>query len=198
MTEDTPFNPVSKKGQVRAKITNRLLEEMAKGNLQATIARSADFYGFSAKTSVLEIMVFKNFAENKKANWFCSLDFKHSFTFTADAAKATAILGNSEKAYGETWHLPTASNPPTGKEWIELIAGEMSKESRAQLVGKGLTRILGLFSKDMNELGEMLYQYDRDYVFDSSKFEKSFDFKPTNYSAGVKQVALEYLAPDQS
>jgi len=198
MTEDTPFNPISKKGWVRAEIANRLLEEMSKGNLQAAIARSADFYGFSPKTSVLEIMVFKNFAENKKANWFCSLDFKHSFTFTADAAKATAILGNSEKAYGETWHLPTASNPPTGKEWIELIAGEMKKDYRAQVVEKGLTRFLGLFNKDMKELGEMIYQYDREYVFNSAKFEKSFEFKPTDYSVGVKQVAREYLTPDQS
>ena len=33
MTEDTPFNPISKKGEVRAKIATMLLEEMRSGNL---------------------------------------------------------------------------------------------------------------------------------------------------------------------
>ncbi len=54
-----------------------------------------------------------------------SLNFKHSFTYTPDAGKATALLGNSEKAYNQVWHLPTAKNPYTGREWIEAIAKEM-------------------------------------------------------------------------
>jgi nucleoside-diphosphate-sugar epimerase len=192
MKEDTPFNPVSKKGAVRAEIAKMLLDEVAKGTINAEIVRSADFYGFSQKTSVVEIMVYQNFAQEKKANWFCSLDFKHSFTFTPDAAKATAMLGNADKSYNETWHLPTAGNPPTGGEWIDRIAREMQTEPRVQLVGKMMTRLIGLFNKDMKELGEMIYQYDRDYVFDSSKFEKNFQFKPTPYSEGIKQVAAEY------
>ncbi|HRK52808.1 MAG TPA: NAD-dependent epimerase/dehydratase family protein [Cyclobacteriaceae bacterium] len=45
MTEETPFNPCSKKGEVRAKIETSLLNEVKKGNLQAQIVRAADFYG---------------------------------------------------------------------------------------------------------------------------------------------------------
>jgi nucleoside-diphosphate-sugar epimerase len=198
MTEDTPFNPISKKGEVRTEIVTMLLNEMGAGNLRATIARSADFYGFSPNTSVLEIMVFKNFAQEKKTNWFCSLDFRHSFTFTSDAAKATAILGNSEKAFNETWHLPTAKNPLTGREWTEIIAKEMNQEPHVQLVGRGIARIMGILNKDMKELSEMLYQYDREYVFDSTKFEQTFQFTPTGYSEGVKHVARGYLESKQS
>jgi nucleoside-diphosphate-sugar epimerase len=33
---------------------------------------------------------------------------------------------------------------------------------------------------------EMMYQYDRDYFFDSSKFEKRFNFRTTPYEEGVK------------
>jgi hypothetical protein len=32
---------------------------------------------------------------------------KHSFIYTPDAAKATAILGNTPDAYNQVWHLPT-------------------------------------------------------------------------------------------
>ncbi len=45
MTEETPFNPCSKKGEVRAGIANQLLQETKAGNLEALIARSADFCG---------------------------------------------------------------------------------------------------------------------------------------------------------
>ena len=45
MTEETPFNPNSKKGEVRAKIATMLLEEIRSKNITAMIVRSADFYG---------------------------------------------------------------------------------------------------------------------------------------------------------
>lgn len=45
MTESTPFNPCSRKGEVRAKIATQLLDAMQQGRVEALIARSADFYG---------------------------------------------------------------------------------------------------------------------------------------------------------
>src|SRR5512135_133532 len=45
MTETTPYNPSSKKGEIRARIATTLLEEAKAGRLNAMIARSADFYG---------------------------------------------------------------------------------------------------------------------------------------------------------
>jgi nucleoside-diphosphate-sugar epimerase len=46
----------------------------------------------------------------------------------------------------------------------------------------------------MKELGEMLYQNEFPYVFDSSKFEKAFQFKPTPYEEGIRQTAEWWLA----
>lgn len=111
----------------------------------------------------------------------------HSFTYSIDAAIATALLGNTEKAYGEVWHLPTASAPYTGKQWIEKIAKELKTEPKTQLAPKFLVKVMGLFNSIMKESVEMLYQYDRDYVFDSSKFEKTFNFTPTSYDLGIKK-----------
>jgi nucleoside-diphosphate-sugar epimerase len=69
LTEETPINPVSRKGAVRAKIARMIMDAVEKENLQALIARSADFYGPSIKNgSVLTEMVFKNLAKGKKAN----------------------------------------------------------------------------------------------------------------------------------
>jgi len=194
MTEETPINPSSKKGEIRAHIAQVIMNEVKAGNLIALIARSADFYGPSIKnTSVLTETVFNNLSQGKKAQWLGSVNFKHSYTYTPDAGKATALLGNTDDAYNQVWHLPTAANPFTGKEWVEAIAKELNAKPKIQVAPKFIVRIMGLFIPIMKELVEMMYQNDRDYVFDSSKFEKRFDFKPTPYLDGIKEIVeLDY------
>ncbi len=191
MTEDCPINPCSKKGEVRARIAGMILDEVKKGNLKAVIARSADFYGPGVNNSILMTSVYQNFLKGKKANWLSSLYFKHSFTYTLDAAKATAILGNDPKAENQVWHLPTAKEPLTGRQWIEAFAKEMNVQPKTQLASRTMVKILGLFNPIMKEFVEMLYQYDRDYVFDSSKFENTFSFKPTPYMDGIKVIVKQ-------
>jgi nucleoside-diphosphate-sugar epimerase len=187
MTEETEVSPVSKKGKVRAEIAQMILDEIKSGNLKAMIVRAADFYGPGIKNSLLNEIVFNNLKAGKKANWFCSVNNQHNFTFTPDAAKATALLGNTESAYGQIWHLPTAA-PITGKEWIDKIAKELGVKPKTQIASKFIIQMMGLFNPVMKEFVEMLYQYDRDYNFDSSKFENTFNIKPTAIDEGIKQV----------
>lgn len=189
MDEETPINPPSKKGKIRAQIADMILSKVKEGKLTALIARSADFYGPGIKnTSMLTETVFNPFSSGKKANWMASLNYKHSFTYTPDAAKATALLGNSEEAYNQVWHLPTAKNPYTGREWIQAIAKEMGVAPKTQTAGKFIVRLLGLFIPLMREMPEMMYQYDRNYVFNSDKFEQQFNFKTTPYPDGIKEI----------
>ncbi|MEZ5105908.1 MAG: NAD-dependent epimerase/dehydratase family protein [Draconibacterium sp.] len=187
MTEETEVLPSSKKGKVRAEIAQMILDEIASGKLKALIARSADFYGPNINNSVFVETVFKNLKTGKKAIWMCSKHKLHNYTYTPDAAKATALLGNTENAYGQIWHLPTAP-ALTGKEWIEKIAKEIGVQPKIMVTPKFMVRLLGLFNPIMKEFVEMLYQYDRDYVFDSSKFETVFKLKPTPVDDAIKQI----------
>lgn len=189
MTENTPVHPPSKKGEIRADISQRIMEKVEDGKIKALIARSADFYGPSIKnSSILTEMVFKPLSNAKTANWLAKDTCKHSFTYTPDAGRATALLGNTEKAYGQIWHLPTASNPYTGREWIETIGKGMNVKPKYRVISKFMVRLIGVFVPVMKESVEMLYQYDRDYIFDSSKFEKEFDLKPTSYKDGITKI----------
>jgi nucleoside-diphosphate-sugar epimerase len=186
MTEETPVNPCSKKGEIRAQIAEMLLSEVSSGNLNALIARAADFYGPNVQNSIPEGLIIQNFKKGKRAQVFCSDKFVHSYTFTPDAGKATAILGNTEKAFGQVWHLPTMKNPMTGKEFINAFAREFKTKPKYMVLKKWMIRIFGLFTPVIGELYEMLYQYDRDYIFDSSKFEKEFNFQPATYTDGIR------------
>ena len=190
ITEESPFSPTSKKGEVRTELNKMILEAIKNQGLQAIIARAADFYGVVKDKSILMEVVHKNLSQNKKAQWFCNAKVKHSFTYTPDAGKATALLGNTPEAYNQIWNLPTDKQSLTGEEWVKLFAKEMGKSDKYQLIPSFLIKILGFFVPFMKEVYEMRYQYDRDYFFDSTKFEQYFNMKPTTYQDGVKEILL--------
>ena len=198
MKEDHPIGPVSKKGEVRKEIAQMLMNAVSEGRIKALIARSADFYGPGiGQTSMLNEAVIKPLAQGKTATWLGSLKYRHSFTYTPDAAHATALLGNSQNAFGEVWHLPTAGNPPTGEEWVNRIAELLHTKPRVRAAPKLLMSFMGLFNPMMKELAEMVYQNDRDYVFNSQKIEQAFGLKPTGYEEGLKAV-IRHDYPDRS
>ena len=186
MTEESLINPPSRKGTVRKHNAQMILDEVKAGKLLALIARSADFYGADNEKSVVMEIGYKNLKKGKSANWFINADKKHSFTFTPDAAKATALLGNTVDAYNQVWHLPTDKNILTGREFVNLFAKELNVKSRVLVMPMWLIKLMGLFVPVLKEMPEMMYQYDRDYFFDSSKFEKRFKFNTTTYQEGVR------------
>ncbi|MBD0378396.1 MAG: NAD-dependent epimerase/dehydratase family protein, partial [Flavisolibacter sp.] len=95
ITEDVPVNPPSKKGAIRGRIAQMLFDKVNTGELSAMIVRSADFYGPGIGSSALQEMVYKNLKKGKKAMWLADASKVHSFTYTLDAALATALLGNT-------------------------------------------------------------------------------------------------------
>lgn len=188
MTERSKVNPPSEKGKVRAAVQDMLLTAVKEQDLQALIARSADFYGPDVKNSALSISVTDEFQKGKKAFWQVNASKVHTFTYVPDIGKSLALLGNTPDTYGEIWHLPTSSEKLTGKDFIEMIAAEMNVQPRYYIFSRLMMRVLGLFIPILKELKEMAYQYDRDYVFDSSKFEQRFSYKPVGYAEGIKKM----------
>ena len=113
----------------------------------ALIARSADFYGPDIENSILMETVYKNLKKGKKASWFADADKKHSFTYTPDAAKATALLGNTPDAYNQIWHLPTDKNTLTGK--LSVAEGK-AKIPDPMVPGKLKVSFFWIFYADYN------------------------------------------------
>lgn len=191
MTETTAFNPCSKKGEVRAAIASQLLQEMKAGNLQALIARAADFYGpVGYQVSIANMLVFRNLKAGKKAQWIINAQVPHSFTYVPDAAKALYMLSSREDAFGQTWHLPTAPDPLTGAAFIELAESYMQIQKGFMVIPKWMISLLGLFIRPMKESVEMAYQNAYPYVFDSTKFNSAFGYSPLNYREGIRDTAI--------
>jgi nucleoside-diphosphate-sugar epimerase len=192
MTEETPFRPSSRKGEIRAEIATMLLDEMKSGSLTALIARSADFYGPRARTSVPNVLVFDKFANGAKAMWLANDSVKHSLTFTPDAARSMVLLAESEDAWHQTWHVPTSTDPPTGKQFVGLVADAFGTQPRYRVLTRPMVWLSGLFDPTVREVREMLYQYEFDYVFDSTKFTRAFDVHAASYAEGTSATAQAY------
>ena len=187
MTEETPYDPSSRKGDLRARLATQLMSEVRKGHITASIARSADFYGpGTAKTSVPDLLVFQRLIKGRRAQWLANADMPHSFTYVPDAARALAILAADDNSWNQVWHLPTAAPPITGADFIRRAAAILQKDARCQILPSWMILLGGLFDRTTAELHEMLYQYKYEYVFDSSKFQKAYNFRPTSYEDGIK------------
>jgi nucleoside-diphosphate-sugar epimerase len=192
MTENSPLLPPSKKGMVRKQLHEMIMNEVEKNHLVALIARSADFYGPDTNKSVLVETAAKNLLKGKKVQAFGNIDKIHTYTFTPDAGKATALLGNTPDAYNQVWHVPTTKEKLTTRQWIELIADELHVSTKIQKIPTWMLYIIGLFIPELKEFPEMIYQNETDYIFDSTKFEKKFGLTATAPKDGVK-IMVEYL-----
>jgi len=188
MTESTPYSPCSEKGEVRAQIATKLMDEAIAGNISATIARAADFYGTENKNGFFDLMVMDKFAHHHKVQWIGNPDYLHSFSFIPDMGKGLFLLGQNEGTSNQIWHMPTAK-AKTGKEFLEIAAKAYNEKPNYMAINKLMMTMVGWFDPLVKSSVEMYYQYVNDYIFDSSKFEQMFNYKPFSYEAGIKIVA---------
>ena len=192
MTEGTPFNPCSKKGEIRARIATLLINEWKSGSLTGMIARAADFYGPDTRNGVPNLLVFEPFSRKKNASWLVNDSVPHSYTYTPDAAQCLVQLTERATAWNQTWHVPTAPDPLTGREFMALAAKEFGVAPKHRVLSRPMLRLAGWFDPLVAESYEMLYQSDSPYLFDSSKFAKEFGFAGTPYPEGIRSTAASF------
>lgn len=195
LTEQTPFLPVGRKGQVRKKMAEMIIQEMQAGNLEAVICRAPEFYGPGKTQSITNTFIFDNILKGKKPKVPLSSTKKRSLIWTPDASRATALIGNTPDAYGETWHLPVDESHPTYQEFIALTSAIYGKDFQYTVIPKIFFKAGALFNRRAAEILELLPRYQSDNIFDDTKFRKRFpDFRVTPYKQGIEQIRNERLS----
>lgn len=193
ITENSAISPSSKKGEIRAEVDRFIIERIEKGNPEIIIARSPDFFGPEKKNNSLMMnLIYDNLIKGKTAQWFGNADVIHSMGFTPDLAKGTALLGNSPDAYNQIWNLPVDKNALTGREWVKLFADELKTSDKVKVIPQMIIKLLGIFVPVLREMPEMIYQFENQFYFDSSKFISRFNFEPTKNKEAVR-LTIEKL-----
>jgi nucleoside-diphosphate-sugar epimerase len=180
-TESMRFEPNGDKGRVRAAIANDLLEAMAQGRVNAMICRAPEFYGPGKTQSITNSAILEPLRNGKAARVFLRDDTLRS--------RAMALLGNTEDAYGQTWHLPCDDHRLTYRDLISLAARIFATEPRYSVLRHWQLRLAGLFNPTVRDAAELLPRYAQDNIFVSDKFRARFpDFQVTSFAEGLAQL----------
>ncbi|NNJ08859.1 NAD-dependent epimerase/dehydratase family protein [Chloroflexales bacterium ZM16-3] len=191
--EDLPYAAHTRKGQVRAQMAEQVAEAHRSGRLRTASARGSDFYGPGVLGSSLGERVFLPALSGKAAQATGRLDLPHSYTYIGDFGETLAILGEREDALGQHWHIPSAA-PLTQRELITMIYQELGVEPKMSGMGRMMMVIGGLFIPEARETVEMMYEFERPFIIDSSRCEAAFGQQPTPLADGIRRTLAWYRA----
>lgn len=190
MNEQHPHRAHTKKGKLRAQMAADLLAAHNDGRVQVVVGRASDFIGPRVSAAAMGgDLVIKAALKGKAAQVVGNIDTPHSYTYMPDIGRALVTLATHDDAFGQVWHLPTPKAVST-RHMLELIYAEAGQPLKIQVAPKWLLRIIGLFNPDAGELVEMVYEFEKPFIIDDSKFVGRFAWHAT----GLETVIGETVA----
>jgi len=198
LTEDLPYNAHTRKGRVRAAMSEAALAAHRSGKVRAAIGRGSDFFGPWALGSSHGERVFYPALMGKTASFGGKLDLPHTATYIGDFGKALVLLGERDEALGQAWHVPSDRPQITQRQFAELLYRETGHPVKASGVSKPMMALAGLFIPGARESVEMLYEFEKPFVVDSSKFEQMFGVKATPIEEAIRVTVDWYRAHPQA
>jgi nucleoside-diphosphate-sugar epimerase len=98
MTESLPHHAHTRKGRVRAGMSEALFAAHKAGKVRVATARGSDFFGSGVWGSAAGERVFKQALQGKTAQFTGKLDMPHTFTYIDDFGEDLAVLGERDEA----------------------------------------------------------------------------------------------------
>lgn len=181
------MRPTTKKGSVRADMWRALRAAADHGGLQMVVVRASDFVGNGIEGSAYGTRFFDPLRVGKPAQTVGDVEALHSVTFVPDLAEALVRVAEDHTAWGRAWHAPCAP-AVTQRRLAEIASTAIGRTGTIRSVPRPVLRAVGLFLKPARETVEMLYEFDRDFVVDSSAFTTRFDFEATPLAVALAAV----------
>ena len=195
MTEERPYAATTKKGRIRAAVARSLLDAHQAGKLRVAIGRGSDFFGpFATDAAMMGSRVFEHALTGKSAQVVGDPDRLHTFTFIDNFGKSLVTLGEREEALGKAWHVPSLTM--TTRQFVESVYRTLRKPVKMRKAPRLAIALAGLFDANAKELKEMLYQFEKDFVMDSSRFEKVFGGRATPLDEAIRATLDWYRRPN--
>ncbi len=184
LTEDLPYRATGPNGRTRAQIAETLMRAHEAGRIRATIGRGSDFFGPSAHLSTVGDRVFARAIVGKPAQVLGDPDIPHTVTYIEDFARALVTLGEQDEALGQVWHVPDPETV-TMRRFVEMVFETTSRPARLRVAPRWGIALGALFDPTLRAVKEQLYQSERPWVVDSSRFENAFGWSAAPLSSAV-------------
>jgi nucleoside-diphosphate-sugar epimerase len=189
LDEDTPPNPCSRKGEIRARAAERLFEAHRRGEVRATSGRASDFYGPGGTLTHLGDQFWRPALAGKTAWVLVNPDAIHTYHYLPDVAAGLAALGSAEAdVFGRPWMLPCA---PAGsmRDLVSRFSSKLGREIRLAGAPRWMVKAIGVFVPLVREVEEMLYQWAEPFVVSDRRFRERFRQHPSDVDEAAAATA---------
>lgn len=183
--EDMPYQAHTKKGKVRGEMATVVMDAHHAGKIHAAIGRASNFFG--PDDDAVTSFAIRPALAGKTVNLLGRTDQLHTFSYVADFGKLLATLGTREEALGQIWFTPSPA-PVTQVELVKIMEEELGRKVKFMTAGRVTLIMLGLFMPTLRESVEMLYEWDKPFIMDSSKAQNAFGLKPTPTEQALKET----------
>jgi len=191
LIEDLPYAATTRKGRMRAEIAEAALAAHRVGKVKVAVGRGSDFFGPGVLNSAMGERALLPALQGKAASLVGNIDMPHTYTFINDFGRALVTLGEREEALGQVWHVPNVETLTT-RQFMMMVFEEIGKPPRMRGMSRLMMRIGGLFISDAREAVEMMYQFEKPFVVESSKFERTFGEHATPLREAIRQTIEWY------
>ncbi|MBO1267910.1 NAD-dependent epimerase/dehydratase family protein [Arthrobacter cavernae] len=175
ITESSPRDASGGKRGVRTE----LLRARQAHRADTVSVVAGDFFGPRVLMAHAGERLVPRVLEGKAVQAMGSAAQPHSFTYVPDLAAAMIRAAQLPELRNQVLHAPSNA-PLTMRELATVLASAAGKPApRVGAIPGWVVRGLGLFSADMRELAEMLYQFERPFVMDSSASQAKLGLEPT-------------------
>ena len=186
LDEDSPIAPCSRKGEIRARIHQRLMDAERRGDVRAVGGRASDFYGPGGTGTYFGDAFWPQALKDGTALALMNVDTPHTYHYTLDVAAALATLGEApDDVTGRWWMLPAAP-AESSRAMVARLGAALGRELRIRHMPRPVLKLAGLFMPILGELAEMGYQWDEPFVVDDRRFRERFGTPPTSLDDGAR------------
>ena len=194
MTGDTPMRPCSRKGEIRARAAEALLEAHARGRVQAVTGRASDYYGPGGTLTHFGDQFWKPALAGRTTRMTVNLDLPHTYHYIPDVVAGLAALGRGpENITGRAWMLPCAPAETT-RQVVARFARALGRQIRVARLPRLLLRVIGLGIPLVREVDEMLYQWDEPFIVDDGPMRTELGVTPVDPDFAARETVTWAVA----
>lgn len=192
LTETVPHAPTTRKGTVRAQMSEELMAAHDRGQVRVAVGRASDYFGpRGGRQSQLGDRVIPAALQGGTARVLGDPQMPHTYTFLPDIAMGLAMLGEHEVALGEIWHLPNPDTRTT-RQVVDMAFEEAGHSTRLRPTSSLQLRMIAPFRREVKELIEMMYQFTEPFIVSSTKFEDTFGVRGTKLREAIRRTVEWY------
>jgi nucleoside-diphosphate-sugar epimerase len=189
MREDSPLQPNGHKGELRARMWLEAKALHDAGRIRASELRASDYFGPGSNhgTSLLnDFVLAKARAGSTVVMPMGRPDAPHSWTYLPDIGALAAALATDDRSWGNAWHVPT-STPRSVRQVVADTARLVDRQpARVWTLPRWFVTAAGTVAPILRELRETRHQFERPFVLDSSRTERTFGLEPTPWEDALE------------